>query len=181
MKAAQLEYRPFAQPRRAAWQEFGDVIAEGLYSLVHLHLPVEQATAECTWEFPRSQRLSWRVWITRAADRPDIPEELTVSVGEAVKTLLTIRPELCEQYIRAWRDDMADWRRRLDGIATMPSIEAAMLKLRLVPGDVCQRQQENAAPPGGIPESRGRSSGHPVARHNAGDAGASRSNGDHRC
>ena len=33
--AEQLPYDPFADPQRAAGQEFGDVIAEGIYALLH--------------------------------------------------------------------------------------------------------------------------------------------------
>lgn len=50
-----------------------------------------------------------------------------------MKTLLTIQPELCERYVRAWRDDMDDWSWRLNRITEMPSIEAALRELRLSP------------------------------------------------
>jgi hypothetical protein len=81
---------------------------------------------------PEARRTFLEGVITRAeAARWDIPEGLTVSVREAVKTLLTIQPELCECYVRAWRDDMADWRKRLSGIPEMPSIAAALRELRL--------------------------------------------------
>ena len=50
LKATQLVYYPFAKPERAAWQEFGDVLAEGLYALLHLHMDVEQATS-AYWAF----------------------------------------------------------------------------------------------------------------------------------
>jgi hypothetical protein len=58
---------------------------------------------------------------------------VSVSVREAVKTLLTIEPELCERYVRSWRADIADWGERLDGIAEMQSIEAALRELGLTP------------------------------------------------
>jgi hypothetical protein len=46
LKATQLHYCPFANAERAAWQEFGDVLAEGLYALLHLGLDAAQATSE---------------------------------------------------------------------------------------------------------------------------------------
>jgi hypothetical protein len=141
LAATQLKYNPFANPRRAAWQEFGDLIAEGLYSLAHLQLPIEEATREYWGHFLEARRTFLEDIITRADDiitradagRPDIPDGLTVSVREAVKTLLSIQPELCELYVCAWRDDIADWRKRLNGIPEMPSIEAALRELRLTP------------------------------------------------
>ena len=67
LKATQLVYYPFANAERAAWQEFGDVLAEGLYALLHLDMDVGQATSaywahflEATAEFPRSHALPRR-------------------------------------------------------------------------------------------------------------------------
>jgi hypothetical protein len=132
LKVTQLEYSPFARPQRAAWQEFGDLIAEGLYSLVHCNLPIERATREYWEVFLGVRRAFLEGIIARAqAPRPDIPEELTTSVGEAVKTLLTIQPELCERYVQAWREDMVDWKKRVADLPEMPSIEAALHELGL--------------------------------------------------
>jgi hypothetical protein len=134
LKATQLEYSPFANPERAAWQEFGDLIAEGLYSLVHVRRPIEEATREYWGHFLEARRTFLEDVITRAeAAGQDMPEGLTLSVKEAVKTLLTIQPEQCERYVRAWRADMADWSMRLDGIRQMPSVDAALRELHLTP------------------------------------------------
>jgi hypothetical protein len=150
LKATQLEYRPFARPQRAAWQEFGDLIAEGLYSLVHCKLPIERATREY-WEVFLGVRQAFLEDIIARAQspRPDIPEELTTSVREAVKTLLTIQPELCERYVQAWREDMADWKKRVADLPEMPSVESALCELRLAPvrsagaaGRTLTRQEE---------------------------------------
>lgn len=146
LKAAQLEYRPFAQPKRAAWQEFGDAIAEGLYSLIHLHLPIEAATREYWAYFLEARRIFLEDVITRAeAARSDMPDGLTASVREAVKTLQKIHPVLCERYVQAWREDMADWSKRLNGVPQMPSIEAALRELRLTP--VISTSTDRSTPP----------------------------------
>ena len=50
--ATQLPYDPFDDPRRAAGQEFGDVIAEGLYALLHGGRNTTYATGN-TGRFPR--------------------------------------------------------------------------------------------------------------------------------
>jgi hypothetical protein len=47
---SQLEYRPFAHPRRAASEEFGDVIAEGLYRNT-TDLSRAGAHESLTWDF----------------------------------------------------------------------------------------------------------------------------------
>ena len=49
--AEQVPYDPFADPQRAAGQEFGDVIAEGLYALLHSGLGSEAASEEYWYQF----------------------------------------------------------------------------------------------------------------------------------
>ncbi len=134
LEATQLEYRPFAQPRRAAWQEFGDVIAEGLYSLVHLNLRIEAATREYWADFLEARRIFLEDVLERAeAARSEMPEGLTASVREAAKTRQKIQPMLCERYVQAWRKDKVDWSRRLNDVPRMQSVEAALRWLRLIP------------------------------------------------
>ena len=135
LEATQLCYYPFARPQRAAWQEFGDVIAEGLYTLLHLGLEVQQATHDYWAYFLEARRNFLEAIADRASNvlQDDMREEMLASVKEALKCLLNITPELCERYIQAWRKDLADWKRRLAAIPAMPSIEAAILELGLTP------------------------------------------------
>lgn len=131
LKATQLCYYPFAKPRRAAWQEFGDVVAEGLYALLHLGLDVRYATAEYWSHFLEARRGFLEAIITRSQNaHPDIRDEMLLSVQDALKCSLTIKPDLCERYVRLWHGDLADWKRRADGIPAM-SVEEALLELRL--------------------------------------------------
>ena len=58
---SQVEYQPFAHSDRAATEEFGDVIAEGLYWLIHKGISVTDATV---------QILAGRSGATVPADRP---------------------------------------------------------------------------------------------------------------
>jgi hypothetical protein len=134
LEATQLCYYPFANPRRAAWQEFGDVIAEGLYALLHLGLGVQRATCEYWTYFLEARRTFLQAIIDRSQSaHPDMRGEMLLSVQRALKCLQKIKPDLCERYVRLWRQDLADWKRRVAGIPTMPSIEAALTELRLAP------------------------------------------------
>ena len=133
-KATQLCYYPFADPQRAAWQEFGDVLAEGLYGLLHLGMGAQDAThdywsrfLEARWTFLRE--------IVASSDKadPDIRDEMLLSVNSALECSVAIKPELCEQYVRLWRQDLSDWKQRAAEIAKMPSLEAALREMRLSP------------------------------------------------
>ena len=136
LKATQLCYYPFANTRRAAWQEFGDVIAEGLYTLLHLGLKVEQATSDYWSHFLEARRNFLEAIVTRSdSAHPDICEDMLESVRSAQKSSLMIKPDFCERYVRLWRQDLADWKRLAARIPSMPSIDAALTEMRLaVPG-----------------------------------------------
>ena len=131
--ATQLCYYPFARAQRAAWQEFGDVLAEGLYALLHLGLGWEQATCEYWTQFLEVRRSFLEGIITRWQNvHPEMQAEMLVSVYSALKCLLSIKPDVCERYVRHWRQDLADWRQRAAGIEKVPSVEAALAKMHLV-------------------------------------------------
>jgi len=131
-EVTQLRYDPFTNPRRAAWQEFGDLLAEGLYALLHDGLAVEQATRQY-WEVFIEVRRTFLEAITTRAEASSLEnrDQLVEAVKWALKSLRMIGPDVCERYIRAWRADLVDWRGRVKGISTMPSIQAALAELGL--------------------------------------------------
>lgn len=131
-RARQLAYDPFADSLRAMAQEFGDIIAEGLYTLLHSKLGTESADREY-----------WRMFLD---DRHRILEEIlrhlqTVEpakrqkMGEAIvaarATLRDITPDMCVQYIDAWRNDLERWRKQLETLPSTGSIEKALYELGL--------------------------------------------------
>jgi hypothetical protein len=127
----QLRYDPFADPQRAAWQEFGDVLAEGLYALLDNGHRIEHATHGYWLQFLEARR-SFLEAIRRRTDtqRPEISEKLLLSVELALKCSINIAPELLECYIEAWRKDLIDWKDRVAGIPVM-QLEDALQALRL--------------------------------------------------
>lgn len=138
LKATQLTYYPFANPRRAAWQEFGDVLAEGLYALLHLDGNVEHATREYWSQFLEARRAFLEGILDRSQNADErVRGEMMASVRAALKCLLNIKPELCTRYIQSWRRDLTDWKRRMAEIPVLSSIdqglaiEKALAELRL--------------------------------------------------
>jgi hypothetical protein len=132
LTATQLTYYPFANPKRAAWQEFGDVLAEGLYSLLHLSGSAKDATPEY-WNRFLEARWSFLDGIlnrSRSAGQ-QVNAEMMAAVNAALECSRQINPELCARYVLSWRNDLADWKRRMATIPAMPSVEKALAELGL--------------------------------------------------
>ena len=132
LKATQLAYYPFANPQRAARQEFGDVLAEGLYALLHLGLDVSQATT-MYWEFFLDGRRNFlEAAYSRVERAPrDMQEGIVASLLSALKCLGGITADLCARYVELWRQDLVVWHAQITQIPMMPSVDAALAALGL--------------------------------------------------
>jgi hypothetical protein len=142
LEATQLVYYPFARAERAGWQEFGDVLAEGLYSLLHLHMDVEQATTNIYWAFFLEERRRFlEGTLSRVAEAPpDMRDDITASIHSALKCLSGITPDLCARYVEAWRQDLKAWKQRWAEVRVMTSVAAALEELRLpTPAETTKR------------------------------------------
>lgn len=130
--ATQLHYDPFADPERAQGQEFGDVLAEGLYA--QLHQAGQPASADSAYwaEFleARGRFLADIVSRSDAAPAP-VRSKLLAAVEAAQKCLLDIDPENCVQYIKTWRDDITEWQSRLQALPVGLTASAALAELDL--------------------------------------------------
>ena len=128
----QLYYNPFVDPRRAAWQEFGDILAEGLYALLDLGKGAEQATRDYWFDFLYARRIFLESIRRRSGTAGlEIREQLLGSVEAALKCSVAIPPELFERYIRLWRQDLHNWEHRLSRVREMRSLDAALQTLGL--------------------------------------------------
>lgn len=123
---SQLEYRPFAHSRRAASEEFGDVIAEGLFRLLHQGADVSDAT-HAYWRSVLDLRLQL---IDHVAGRlleqsgPVVGGAL-MSLAAARKRLAAISPLACASFIHAWRTDVGSWRHTLVDLPVLGDLHDA--------------------------------------------------------
>jgi len=130
-KVTQLLYDPFADPQRAAWQEFGDVLAEGLYALLEYGQDWRYATDGYWDQFLDARRRFLEAIVRRAGvANPAIRERLVLSAELALKCSYAIGPGLLERYVLLWRQDLRQWRERIAGVGEMP-LEAALKELGL--------------------------------------------------
>jgi len=137
---SQLEYRPFAHSRRAATEEFGDVIAEGLYQLIHEGTSVTDATVEY-WQnvLERRSRLIDHIaaQLLRTEGEAPVIGCALMSLAAARKRLAAITSLACVSFIHAWRTDLDNWRERLLGLPTFGDLATATKFLELPDVESC--------------------------------------------
>jgi hypothetical protein len=119
----QDEYKPFADPLRAAREEFGDLLAEGLYALFeHTHglSFKEQLAAAGVSHWRRfiearhdlitqtAEQLE-RLQVTADATKYRTGLQALESLRYADKFLQQITPADCVEFITRWRADAHDW------------------------------------------------------------------------
>jgi len=131
---SQLEYNPFARPQRAVSEEFGDVIAEGLYRLLHEGGGVTDATYTY-WRRTLERRFQLIDHIAdelmvREVGRP-AKEYALVSLAAARRRLVGITELACLSFVRAWRTDIDTWRRQLINLPVLVDLIGAAKYLDL--------------------------------------------------
>lgn len=131
----QVKYNPFADPQRAAREEFGDVIAEGLYALLHSrdfghHCPTNEY-----WKRFLTDRYAILDSVTKQLQ--EAPSELRDKIREAIatarKTLEKITSQMCVDYIAAWQRDLHRWAVLRDSLPRRGSVPDVLQELRLRP------------------------------------------------
>jgi hypothetical protein len=128
----QAKFDPYANPKRAGGEEFGDCLAEGIFAL----LEAGRSIADADHAF----------WAAFLADRARIIDDvlhrlpdaevsgfrraqIAAAMRAARDNLRRITPALCVKYLGAWRHDRDTWR---DWIASLPAnrtVEQALAHL----------------------------------------------------
>jgi len=131
---SQLEYRPFARPKRAASEEFGDVIAEGLYRLLHEGGDVIDAT-HAYWHSALDRRFQLIDYIAeelplRQKNAP-VTQCALISLAAARERLAEITEQACLSFVRAWRADVDVWRKQLTDLPVLAELAGAAKYLDL--------------------------------------------------
>lgn len=124
----QLRYDPFEDPERASAEEFGEVIAEGMFDLLHRHLPVVQLTDPDYWQDFLLRR---KAFIARATDRiasqaqqPVHPAAL-FALAAAERRRSQITPAWCVSYLQTWWRDAQAWVARIGALSLVDQFSSA--------------------------------------------------------
>jgi hypothetical protein len=137
--ARQAVYHPYAEPARASHEEFGDLLAEGLYSLIeHPPAPIDSRrsvsivhqlawmASESYWSrFIDARRddllMTWArlgdftMRDTCSADVFDAIKSLESAEARYVDPVDPITPEQCVKFVDAWLRDIATWNKAFQG------------------------------------------------------------------
>jgi hypothetical protein len=140
--ATQAEYDPFATADRARHEEFGDLLAEGLYAFIGQDPTVsfdEQlrgATSAYWSRFidARSEVISEAKTTLAHFGDPDengYVSSALDSLAASGSQLETITADLCVNFLAAWREDRQEWQRFSTGVNNVGSTREAMDFLEL--------------------------------------------------
>ncbi|MEV5961844.1 hypothetical protein AB0L70_08770 [Kribbella sp. NPDC051952] len=139
----QAEYLPFYDPERAAREEFGDLLAEGLYALFErtpgweFKEQLAAAGRKGHWEdFAASRRTMIQRTMDRLTQAEYSVDNRTVldaeeSLRKARKQAQGITPELCVDFIESWQEDELHWQRVLGRYTSVLSEPDALSELGL--------------------------------------------------
>jgi hypothetical protein len=111
--AVQKPYDPYRDPVRARGEELGDTLAEGVYGLLDNGLGLADADEKYWREFLPERRRIISTTITKVAEsviEPAQKARMIAALKAAVGRNHLITPELCVDYLGAWRRDCARWR-----------------------------------------------------------------------
>jgi hypothetical protein len=139
-RAVQVEYNPFANPQRAASEEFGDIVAEGLYALLHHQRSPCSGTTGYWSVFLRDRRalldeIGARLDRAPAARR----NEISAALNSARQALEGITPDMCTSYLAAWGRDLQRWESVRDSVPRAGSVSGALRELNLRPASLPAR------------------------------------------
>lgn len=140
-EAEQLTYDPFAEPVRAAQEEFGDLLAEGIYALIEMQGPdrslrqVTRLANERYWssyiDVRRHDLTATRSRLAEFASRDTGSDDVahaskSLEAAERLYDAGMITAEHCVRFLEAWQADIAVWGRTYPRTNNLGSIRDAM-------------------------------------------------------
>lgn len=136
----QREYDPFEDPWRAIKEEFGDLLAEGLYTRLDANLDIRGADAIYWAEFIESRADFLSRVAESLAQHPERNRDneearkvraAQVSIRAAQGQLELIGPKLCQKFVDLWQADLVEWQAYLTTLPRLDSVTSALDHLHL--------------------------------------------------
>jgi hypothetical protein len=122
----QYPYDPY-RVERARAEEFGDVLAEGIFWLLDQGRPVSDGELLAHWENFLAHRKQFIQQIREMVkSRADISSTVKARMEEALRAALgrceLITPALCVKYVAALSNDQSRWQRHIEQILRQPTL-----------------------------------------------------------
>lgn len=126
-------FDPYADPDRARSEEFGDLVAEGLFGLLDDGDELERADREYWRGCLHSRRALIEEVLSRLRhDSEGSQARHIIASLEAARSVSSfITPTLCVDYVRAWHGDRLRWREFLSAVEPGQELEKALADLGL--------------------------------------------------
>jgi len=133
----QVEFDPFAVLENATKQEFGDVLGEGLFGLLHSGRSISSASSAKYWIGTLRLRLMMVRRIQSALrERNDAGDARTceaLDVSFASSRAMSEWPLQLADWVAAWKEDCVSWSDRMASLTPGLSIQRALENLDLLP------------------------------------------------
>lgn len=134
-ESRQRSYDPYYHPMRAASEELGDLLAEGIYARLDIGEEIWTVDADYWWYFI-ARRKEFHERVLKALGKVDAPKREEAaraadSIQAAQEQLAKITPQLCQTFVRLWRSDLRRWHSYLERLRPQGSPAAAFKYLGL--------------------------------------------------
>ncbi len=134
----QLRYDPYANPGRAALEEFGDVLGEGLFHLLHEDAPVDVAKHPGYWEgvlakrYKLLGRLTERARELRASGySPGRTQQVVDAMTEAQRQHTWVTEHALADFVLRWQHDQETWADFYKRVPGRDTVKEALVYLGL--------------------------------------------------
>ncbi len=134
----QLPYDPYRNPGRAALEEFGDVLGEGLFHLLHEDLDVAEAIDPRYWRDVLAKRRKLLARITErsrelSASGTDARrmQQVVHAMAEARRQHTWVTEDALADFVRRWRDDQVTWADFYENLPRRDTVRDALVYLGL--------------------------------------------------
>jgi hypothetical protein len=134
-----VEHDPYHNPQRAWDEEFGDLLAEGLFHLLHVRARLEVTLGTAFWEQEIAFRNRFIDGIAGQLSAEQYPRGTDPEqVSRALRSLDAARARLGEltphhlmDFVAAWREDQETWSQLMRSSYPLGSVPAALDRLGL--------------------------------------------------
>jgi hypothetical protein len=129
-QVSQKEYDPYAHPRRARIEEFGDCLAEGIYALLDGEREIGEALRYGYWRaFLTDRKRKIEDVIRRIPSLSKSEAEkarMIKSMNAARSRLQLLSPAMCVRYLALWQQDRERWAKFMTGLSRAETARQAL-------------------------------------------------------